>query len=82
MAFQLPVVMFILAKLGVVSPRKMRSWRKYAILILLILAAVITPSTDPFNMMIVFVPLYLLYEAGIIVARLFARTPVETGARA
>ena len=60
----------------------MRSWRKYAILILLILAAVITPSTDPFNMMIVFVPLYLLYEAGIIVARLFARTPVETGARA
>ena len=81
LAFQLPVVMFILAKLGVVSPRKMRSWRKYAILILLILAAVITPSTDPFNMMIVFVPLYLLYEAGIIVARLFARTPVETGAR-
>jgi sec-independent protein translocase protein TatC len=80
LAFQLPVVMFILAKLGVASPARMRSFRKYAILILLILAAVITPSTDPFNMAIVFVPLYLLYEAGILVARLFARQPVESPA--
>jgi sec-independent protein translocase protein TatC len=80
LAFQLPVVMFILAKLGVASPAKMRSFRKYAILILLILSAVITPSTDPFNMAIVFFPLYLLYEAGIIIARLFARQPVESPA--
>ena len=80
LAFQLPVVMFILAKLGVASPAKMRSFRKYAILILLILSAVITPSTDPFNMAVVFVPLYLLYEAGIIVARIFARKPVESPA--
>jgi sec-independent protein translocase protein TatC len=77
LAFQLPVVMFILAKLGVASPQKMRQFRKYAILILLILSAVITPSTDPFNMAIVAVPLLLLYEAGIIVARVFARKPVE-----
>ena len=82
LAFQLPVVMFILAKLGVASPQKMRSFRKYAILILLILSAVITPSTDPFNMAIVFVPLYLLYEAGILVARVFARKPVESPAGA
>ena len=80
LAFQLPLVMFILAKLGVASPAKMRSFRKYAILILLILSAVITPSTDPFNMAIVFVPLYLLYETGIIISRLFARTPVESPA--
>jgi sec-independent protein translocase protein TatC len=77
LAFQLPVVMFILAKLGVASPQKMREFRKYAILILLILSAIITPSTDPFNMAIVAVPLLLLYEAGIIVARIFARKPVE-----
>ena len=76
LAFQLPVVMFILAKLGAVTPQKMRSFRKYAIIILLILAAVITPSTDPINMGVVFVPLYLLYEAGIIVSTLFARTPL------
>jgi sec-independent protein translocase protein TatC len=77
LAFQLPVVMFILAKLGVASPQTMRQYRKYALLVLLILSAVITPSTDPFNMMVVFVPLYLLYESGILVARVFARTPVE-----
>src|SRR5262249_15104036 len=80
LAFQLPVVMFILAKLGVVSPKKMSSWRKYAILVLMILAAVITPSTDPFNMMVVFVPLYVLYEAGILVSRLFARTTLRDAA--
>lgn len=77
LAFQLPVVMFILAKLGVASPQKMREFRKYAILILLILSAVITPSTDPFNMAVVAVPLLLLYEAGILIARVFARRPVE-----
>jgi sec-independent protein translocase protein TatC len=80
LAFQLPLVMFILAKLGVASPEKMRSFRKYAILAILILSAVITPSTDPFNMAIVFVPLYLLYEGGIIISRLFARKPVESAA--
>jgi sec-independent protein translocase protein TatC len=82
LAFQLPVVMFILAKLGVASPEKMRAFRKYAILILLILSAVITPSTDPFNMAIVAVPLLLLYEAGILVARVFARKPIESQASA
>ena len=76
LAFQLPVVMFIVAKLGLVSPQKMRSWWRYAVVILLIVAAVVTPSTDPFNMMIVFVPLYLLYEIGILVSRLFAKTPI------
>ncbi len=80
LAFQLPVVMFILAKLGVASPEKMRSFRKYAVLILLILSAVITPSTDPFNMAVVAVPLLLLYEAGIIIARVFARKPIENQA--
>jgi sec-independent protein translocase protein TatC len=81
LAFQLPVVMFILAKLGAVSPRKMRWFRKYAAIALLALAAVVTPSTDPFNMMVVFVPLYLLYEAGILVSALFAKTPLVPGAR-
>jgi sec-independent protein translocase protein TatC len=81
LAFQLPVIMFLLAKLGIVSPRKMRSWWRYAVVILLVVAAVVTPSTDPFNMMIVFAPLYLLYEAGILVSRLFARTPLALGVR-
>ena len=76
LAFQLPVVMFILAKLGAVTPQKMRSFRKYAVIVLLVLSAIITPSTDPINMAVVFVPPYLLYEAGILVSTLFARTPL------
>ena len=54
----------------------MRSFRKNVVIILLVLAAVITPSTDPFNMAVVFVPLYLLYELGIVTSTLFARTPL------
>ena len=77
LAFQLPVIMFLLAKLGVASPPKMRGFRKYAILILLIISAVITPSTDPFNMAIVAVPLLVLYEVGIIISMFFAKRPVE-----
>jgi sec-independent protein translocase protein TatC len=82
LAFQLPVIMFILAKLGIASPQRLSSFRKYAVLIILVLAAVITPSTDPVNMMVVFVPLYVLYEAGVIIARVFARRPVEPGVSA
>ena len=77
LAFKLPVIMFLLAKRRVASPQKMRAFRKYAILILLIVSAVITPSTDPFNMAIVAVPLLVLYEAGIIISMIFAKRPVE-----
>ena len=43
---------------------------------ILILSAVITPSTDPINMSIVAVPLYILYEFGIIISKIFAKTPI------
>ena len=75
-AFQIPVVMFILAKINLVTPRKMASVRRYAFLVILIISAIITPSTDPINMAIVAVPLYVLYEFGIIIARIFAKTPI------
>jgi sec-independent protein translocase protein TatC len=76
LAFQIPVVMFILAKIGIASPKRMASVRKYAFIVILILAAVITPSTDPFNMSIVAAPLYVLYEFGIIISRIFAKSPL------
>ena len=78
LAFQLPVIMFILAKIGIVSSQKMREWRKYAYLILCVLAAVITPSTDPFNMAIVAVPLVILYEFGLVITRIFAKTSLRS----
>jgi sec-independent protein translocase protein TatC len=76
LAFQIPVIMFILAKINLVTPQKMAAIRKYAFVVILIIAAVITPSTDPVNMAIVAVPLYILYEFGIIISRIFAKTPL------
>src|SRR5215210_550923 len=78
LAFQMPVVMFVLATLNIVSPKRMRAYRKYAVMVLLVLAAVITPSTDPVNMALVAIPLLALYEFGIIVSALFARPASPT----
>ncbi len=74
LSFQLPVIMFILAKIGIASPALMRKYRKYAFLVLLVVSAVITPSTDPYNMAIVAGPLVVLYEGGIILSSIFAKT--------
>jgi sec-independent protein translocase protein TatC len=82
LAFQLPVVMFVLAKIGIVSAKKMREYRKYAYLVLFIAAAVITPSTDPINMAIVALPLIILYEIGAIISRVFAKTGLRQQAEA
>ena len=73
LAFQLPLVMFLLAKLGVVTPKAMRQGRRYAYLVILVVSAVITPTTDPFNMAFVALPLVALYEIGIVLAAVFAR---------
>ena len=72
-SFQLPVVMFLLAKLNILSPQKMRQYRKYAFLLILVLSAIVTPTTDPINLTLVAAPLYLLYEVGMVVARIFAK---------
>jgi sec-independent protein translocase protein TatC len=82
LAFQLPVVMFVLAKIGIVTAQKMRDYRKYAYLVLVIVAAIITPSTDPVNMGIVALPLVILYEFGAIISRIFAKTGLRQEAEA
>jgi sec-independent protein translocase protein TatC len=66
--FQMPLLVMILTKIGIVTARFLRKYRRHAFVILLIAAAIITPSTDPFSLTIVTVPLYLLYEASIIIA--------------
>jgi sec-independent protein translocase protein TatC len=78
LSFQLPVIMFILAKIGIAGPDLMRKYRKYAFLVLLVASAIITPSTDPYNMAIVAIPLVVLYEVGIIISSLFAKTGLRT----
>jgi sec-independent protein translocase protein TatC len=71
-AFELPILMFLLARLNIVSPMRMSSSRRYAMVLVLVAAALITPTPDPFNMLFIAAPIYLLYELGIIFARIGA----------
>ncbi len=68
--FQTPLIIFFLAKLDLVTAKQLSRFRKYAILVIAVIAAAVTPTPDPVNMMIVMVPLYLLYEVGIVLARI------------
>jgi sec-independent protein translocase protein TatC len=78
--FELPLAITILARLGVVSPATLAKNRKYAILGAFIAGAVLTPTPDMFNQTLMAGPLILLYEVGIICARIFGKRPpaVET----
>ena len=68
-AFELPLFVYFLAKLGIVNAAMLSRNRKYALIIIAILAAVITPTVDPLNMALVMGPLIVLYEVGIILAK-------------
>lgn len=70
LSFETPLLMFFLAKLGIVTPAALSRYRRYAILVIAVISAVITPTPDPFNMILVMGPLILLYEIGILLARL------------
>ncbi len=68
-AFELPVLSYALTKIGLITPEFLKSTRKYAIVVILVVAAVITPSPDWSSQMLVFVPLYLLYQLSIVVSK-------------
>lgn len=67
--FELPVLAFLLSKMGIIQRNTLKAGRKYAFIIILIIAAVITPTTDPFTMLVVAAPIYLLYELSILVCQ-------------
>ena len=67
--FQLPVVVYFLAKLGIVTPERLRNYRKYALPGVPILGALLTPP-EPITQILVAAPLFLLYEGSIFVARI------------
>ena len=69
LVFELPLLAWILSKVGILKRSFLVGYRKYAVVVLLILAAVITPSGDPFTLSVVFLPLYLLYELSILLVR-------------
>ncbi|WP_221394879.1 twin-arginine translocase subunit TatC [Dyadobacter sp. NIV53] len=67
-AFQLPIVVFVLSKVGVLTPSFMREYRKHSMIVILIVAAVITPSPDIYSQILVAIPLFLLFEISILVS--------------
>jgi len=73
LVFELPVVLWVLARVGIVTPAWLIQQRPYAALVLVILAAVVTPTTDPISLLLMAGPLVLLYELSILIARLAIR---------
>ena len=71
--FELPIVSLILSKLGVMTSKFLSTYRRHAIVAILIIAAVITPTTDVFTLMLVSGPIYLLYELSIIIVKIAER---------
>ena len=69
LVFEMPILAWLLGVLGVLNKQTLRSWRRYAVVVLLVLAALITPTGDPFTLMVVFIPLWLLYEFSILIVR-------------
>lgn len=79
--FELPVLAFLLARLGIIQAPMLRRTRRYAIVGLLIAAAGLSPTADPFNFLLIAIPLVLLYELAILVVAAAARPPRERAAR-
>ncbi|MCM1515300.1 MAG: twin-arginine translocase subunit TatC [Paraprevotella sp.] len=72
--FEIPVLCWVMGKIGIISPQLMRGYRRHVCVILLVIGAVITPTSDVFTLLIVSLPMYLLYELSIhIVARTYSR---------
>ena len=73
-AFETPLIMYMLALLGIVSAQRLSRFRRYWVVIAFILAAIITPTFDPVNQALVAGPLLVLYEIGVLLARLAGRS--------
>lgn len=67
--FELPVLCWLLAKIGVLKTSFMRHYRRHAVVVILILSAIITPTGDPFTLLLVAAPIYALWELSILVVR-------------
>jgi sec-independent protein translocase protein TatC len=72
-AFEFPLILLSLTLVGVLSSRKLRDWRRYALVLIAVIAAVITPSQDWFTMTALMVPLLIFYELSILIARLLKK---------
>jgi sec-independent protein translocase protein TatC len=71
--FELPMISFFLTKLGILTPGFMRKYRKHAIVVIMVAAAILTPGTDPVSQIMLAIPLVLLYEISIFISKLSLR---------
>lgn len=78
--FEMPMISYALARFGIVTPAFLKHYRRHAIVVILFLAAIITPTPDPFNQMLLALPLYGLYELSILVASIAKRQRGEAQA--
>ena len=69
LVFEMPLLAWLLSCFGLITKSFLREYKRHAVVVLLVTAAIITPSGDPFTLMIVFIPLYILYEASIWVVK-------------
>lgn len=69
LVFELPIVIYFLSRIGLVTPKFLRDYRKYAYVIILIIAAIVTPP-DVISQMIVTIPLVILYEISIFISKI------------
>ena len=77
LVFELPMIVYFLSKIGLITPQFMRTYRKHAMVVNLILAAFITPSPDVTSQMLVAIPLFLLYEISIYVSAAVTRNKLK-----
>ena len=75
--FELPMLSFFLSKLGIITPKFMRKYRRHSIVGILIVAAVLTPGADPLAQLLLAIPLVLLYEISIFVSKYSQKKPIE-----
>jgi sec-independent protein translocase protein TatC len=73
LSFEFPVVLVFLLLARVLTTRQLRSWRRYAAVVIVAFAAVITPSQDPYSLFAMAIPMYLFYEGSIIIGRVLKR---------
>ncbi len=77
LVFELPVLSFLLSKLGILTPQIMKKYRRHSIITILIAAALLTPGTDPVAQILLAVPLVLLYEISIFVSKMSQRKSID-----
>lgn len=75
--FELPVVSWMLSRFGILDGKVMRLYRRHAVVAILAVSAIITPTADAFTMLIVALPIWLLYEVSILIVRKGRATPIE-----